>query len=84
MTYDKQAMIKMALTACSSSSLSSQSSRTTALAPRDSRSADADYLVAHPRMERDLHSGGVPHRPVRVRDSTGPVGPLVISGVTAA
>jgi hypothetical protein len=38
----------------------------------------SDYLVAHPRMVRDLHSRGVPHLPVRVRDGTGLVGPLVI------
>ncbi len=28
-------------------------------------------------MMRDLHSQGVPHLPVRVRDGTGLVGPLV-------
>jgi hypothetical protein len=38
----------------------------------------SDYLVADPRMVRDLHSRGVPHLPVRVRDGTGLVGPLVI------
>jgi hypothetical protein len=43
----------------------------------------SDYLVADPRMVRDLHSRGVPHLPVRVRDGTGLVGPLVIPGVTA-
>jgi hypothetical protein len=42
-----------------------------------------DYLVADPRMVRDLHSHGVPHLPVRVRDGTGLVGPLVIPGVTS-
>ncbi|MBW0015839.1 cyclodehydratase [Mycobacterium sp.] len=42
-----------------------------------------DYLVADPRMIRDLHSEGVPHLPVRVRDGTGLVGPLVIPGVTS-
>ncbi len=42
----------------------------------------ADYLVADPRIVRDLHSSGVPHLPVRVRDGTGLVGPLVIPGVT--
>jgi hypothetical protein len=42
-----------------------------------------DYLVADPRMLRDLHSQGVPHLPVRVRDGTGLVGPLVIPGVTS-
>jgi bacteriocin biosynthesis cyclodehydratase domain-containing protein len=42
-----------------------------------------DYLVADPRMVRDLHSRGVAHLPVRVRDGTGLVGPLVIPGVTS-
>src|SRR5271166_140665 len=31
----------------------------------------SDSLVADPRMVRDLHSQGVPHLPVRVRDGTG-------------
>jgi hypothetical protein len=43
----------------------------------------SDYLVADPRMVRELHAGGVPHLPVRVRDGTGLVGPLVIPGVTS-
>ena len=43
----------------------------------------SDYLVADPRLVRDLHSHGVPHLPVRVRDGTGLVGPLVIPGVTS-
>jgi len=43
----------------------------------------ADYLVADPRMVRDLHSQGVAHLPVRVRDGTGLVGPLVIPGETS-
>jgi bacteriocin biosynthesis cyclodehydratase domain-containing protein len=43
----------------------------------------SDYLVADPRMVRDLHSEGIPHLPVRVRDGTGLVGPLVIPGVTS-
>jgi hypothetical protein len=43
----------------------------------------SDYLVADPRMVRDLHSKGVPHLAVRVRDGTGLVGPLVILGVTS-
>jgi len=43
----------------------------------------SDYLVADPRMLRDLHSQDVPHLPVRVRDGTGLVGPLVIPGVTS-
>jgi hypothetical protein len=42
-----------------------------------------DYLVVDPRMVRDLHSQGVPHLVVRVRDGTGLVGPLVIRGVTS-
>jgi hypothetical protein len=43
----------------------------------------SDYLVADPRMVRDLHRQGVPQLPVRVRDGTGLVGPLVIPGVTS-
>ena len=43
----------------------------------------SDYLVADPRMVRDLHHQGVAHLPVRVRDGTGLVGPLVIPGVTS-
>jgi hypothetical protein len=43
----------------------------------------SDYLVADPRMLRDLHSQGVAHLAVRVRDGTGLVGPLVIPGVTS-
>jgi hypothetical protein len=43
----------------------------------------SDYLVADPRMVRDLHGRGVPHLVVRVRDGTGLVGPLVIPGVTS-
>lgn len=43
----------------------------------------SDYLVADPRMLRELHSDGIPHLPVRVRDGTGLVGPLVIPGVTS-
>lgn len=43
----------------------------------------ADYLVADPRIVRDLHTSGVPHLAVRVRDGTGLVGPLVIPGVTS-
>jgi len=40
----------------------------------------SDYLVADPRLVRDLNTGGVPHLPVRVRDGAGLVGPLVIPG----
>jgi bacteriocin biosynthesis cyclodehydratase domain-containing protein len=43
----------------------------------------SDYLVAEPRMVRELHTEGVPHLPVRVRDGTGLIGPLVIPGVTS-
>ncbi|MEY8017713.1 cyclodehydratase [Mycobacterium servetii] len=43
----------------------------------------ADYLVADPRMLRELHKRKVPHLPVRVRDGIGLVGPLVIPGVTS-
>ena len=34
-------------------------------------------------MLRDLHTARVPHLPVRVRDGTGLVGPLVIPGLTS-
>lgn len=43
----------------------------------------SDYLVADPRMVRDLHEQGVAHLLVRVRDGIGLVGPLVIPGVTS-
>lgn len=43
----------------------------------------SDYLVADPRMVRDLHDQGVAHLLVRVRDGIGLVGPLVIPGVTS-
>ncbi len=43
----------------------------------------SDYLVADPRMVRELHTEGVPHLSVRMRDGTGLVGPLVIPGVTS-
>jgi bacteriocin biosynthesis cyclodehydratase domain-containing protein len=43
----------------------------------------ADNLVVDPRMLRDLHSQGVAHLAVRVRDGTGLVGPLVVPGVTS-
>ncbi|KQH79796.1 cyclodehydratase [Mycobacterium gordonae] len=42
-----------------------------------------DYLVSDPRMVRDLQRAGVPHLPVRVRDGTGLVGPLVLPGTTS-
>jgi len=43
----------------------------------------ADSLVVDPRMQRELHSQGVAHLAVRVRDGVGLVGPLVIPGVTS-
>jgi hypothetical protein len=43
----------------------------------------ADYLVADPRLVRDLHSQRIAHLAVRVRDGIGLVGPLVIPGVTS-
>ncbi len=43
----------------------------------------SDYLVSDPRLIRDLHSAGLPHLAVRVRDGVGLVGPLVIPGVTS-
>lgn len=42
-----------------------------------------DFLVSDPRLVRDLHEAKVPHLPVRVRDGTGLIGPLVIPGVTS-
>ncbi len=43
----------------------------------------ADALATDPRLLRDLHTARVPHLPVRVRDGTGFVGPLVIPAVTS-
>jgi hypothetical protein len=43
----------------------------------------SDYLVSDPRVVRDLHLAEVAHLPVRVRDGTGLIGPLVIPGVTS-
>lgn len=43
----------------------------------------ADALVTEPQLVRDLHAEGVAHLPVRVRDGTGLVGPLVIPGMTS-
>ena len=43
----------------------------------------ADTLAADPRLLRDLHAARVPHLPVRVRDGSGLIGPLVIPGVTS-
>ncbi|HEX2214231.1 MAG TPA: cyclodehydratase [Mycobacterium sp.] len=63
----------------------SHSSRTDTGAPSEPTDLVvlADYLVADPRVVRDLHAGGVAHLPVRVRDGVGLVGPLVIPGVTS-
>lgn len=43
----------------------------------------SDFLVADPHLLRELHQARIPHLPVRVRDGTGLVGPLVIPGVTS-
>ncbi|OBI40301.1 cyclodehydratase [Mycobacterium kyorinense] len=43
----------------------------------------SDYLIADPRLVRELHSQRVPHLAVRVRDGAGLVGPLVVPGVTS-
>lgn len=61
----------------------SHSTRTNASTGRSDLVVLTDYLVADPRLVRDLHEAGVPHLPVRVRDGTGLVGPLVIPGVTS-
>jgi bacteriocin biosynthesis cyclodehydratase domain-containing protein len=43
----------------------------------------SDYLVTDPQVVRDLHDARVAHLPVRIRDGTGLVGPLVIPGLTS-
>jgi bacteriocin biosynthesis cyclodehydratase domain-containing protein len=43
----------------------------------------ADYQVTEPRVLRELHEAAVAHLPVRLRDGTGLVGPLVIPGLTS-
>ncbi|MDH6242540.1 cyclodehydratase [Mycobacterium sp. OTB74] len=43
----------------------------------------ADTLVADPRLVRELQAANVPHLPVRIRDGTGLIGPLVLPGVTS-
>ena len=43
----------------------------------------SDFLVADPRVVRELHDAKVAHLPVRVRDGTGLIGPLVIPGMTS-
>ncbi|WP_199253726.1 cyclodehydratase [Mycolicibacterium mengxianglii] len=42
-----------------------------------------DFLVADPRLLRELHEARVPHLQVRVRDGVGLVGPLVLPGLTS-
>ncbi|TDY09197.1 hypothetical protein BCL50_1284 [Mycolicibacterium litorale] len=42
-----------------------------------------DYLVAEPRVVRDLHTARLAHLPVRMRDGSGLVGPLVFPGRTS-
>ena len=42
----------------------------------------ADYQVTDPQLRSELHRDGIAHLPVRVRDGTGLVGPLVIPGTT--
>ncbi|VEG52561.1 cyclodehydratase [Mycolicibacterium aurum] len=61
----------------------SNSTRTNASTGRADLVVLTDYLVADPRLVRDLHDAGVAHLPVRVRDGTGLVGPLVIPGTTS-
>ncbi|MGD9618411.1 MAG: cyclodehydratase [Mycolicibacterium sp.] len=61
----------------------SQSNRSHAGAGGADLAVLTDYLVADPRVVRDLHEAGVPHLAVRVRDGAGMVGPLVIPGVTS-
>jgi len=48
-----------------------------------SGSGDFPQNAERPRRLRDVHSRGVPHLPVRVRDGIGLVGPPVIPGVTS-
>lgn len=43
----------------------------------------SDFLVADPRLVRDLQTARVPHLPVRIRDGIGLIGPLVLPGVTS-
>ncbi|GAA1654142.1 hypothetical protein MMUR_50260 [Mycolicibacterium murale] len=42
-----------------------------------------DYLVADPRLLRELRETRLPHLQVRVRDGVGLVGPLVLPGLTS-
>jgi bacteriocin biosynthesis cyclodehydratase domain-containing protein len=70
--------------ACSGARVT-RSSRSSAGAPSEPTDLVVlcDYLVADPRVVRDLHAAGIAHLPVRMRDGTGLVGPLVIPGVTS-
>ncbi|CAN5453675.1 hypothetical protein BH10ACT9_BH10ACT9_39330 [soil metagenome] len=43
----------------------------------------ADYLVADPRLLRELHDTRIPHLQARVRDGVGLIGPLVLPGLTS-
>lgn len=61
----------------------SRSTRITASTGKTDLVVLADYLVADPRLVRDLHDAGVAHLPVRMRDGTGLIGPLVIPGATS-
>lgn len=61
----------------------SSSSRAYASAAGADLAVLTDYLVADPRVARELHDAAVPHLAVRVRDGTGLIGPLVIPGVTS-
>ena len=61
----------------------SHTTRTNACTARPDLVVLTDYLVADPRLVRDLCDARVPHLPVRVRDGTGLVGPLVVPGVTS-
>jgi hypothetical protein len=59
------------------------SSRTNAAPETTDLVVLSDFLVADPRVVRELHTGRVAHLPVRLRDGAGLVGPLVIPGVTS-
>ena len=59
------------------------SSQTHAAPERTDLVVLSDFLVADPRVVRELHTARVAHLPVRIRDGAGLVGPLVIPGVTS-
>src|SRR5829696_2865195 len=59
------------------------SSRTNAAPETTDLVVLSDFLVADPRVVRELHTGRVAHLQVRLRDGAGLVGPLVIPGVTS-